>query len=94
MIKEIHCFGTSHTEGGGFEFMHREKSTELKKFYTEEPFTKENYSYPGNLQKLVGKDIKVYNHAKSGYGNERMYRLVYEILNNKKPNQQAVSLNT
>jgi hypothetical protein len=92
MIKEIHCFGTSHTEGGGFEFMNREKSTELKKFYTEEPFTKENYSYPGQLQKLVGKDIKVYNHAKSGYGNERMYRLAYEVLNNKISNDEKLLL--
>jgi hypothetical protein len=92
MIKEIHCFGTSHTEGGGFEFMNREKNIELKKFYTEEPFTKENYSYPGNLQKLVGKDIKVYNHAKSGYGNERMYRLVYDVLNNGKPNDEKLLL--
>jgi hypothetical protein len=92
MIKEIHCFGTSHTEGGGFEFMNREKNTQLKKFYTEEPFTKENYSYPGNLQKLVGKDIKVYNHAKSGYGNERMYRLVYEVLNDGKPNDEKLLL--
>jgi len=92
MIKEIHCFGTSHTEGGGFEFMHREKNIELKKLYNEQPFTKENYSYPGNLQKLVGKDIKVYNHAKSGYGNERMYRLVYEVLNNGKPNDEKLLL--
>jgi hypothetical protein len=92
MIKEIHCFGTSHTEGGGFEFMHRIRNTELKQFYKEEPFTKENYSYPGNLQKLVGKDIKVYNHAKSGYGNERMYRLVYEVLNDGKPNDEKLLL--
>jgi hypothetical protein len=92
MIKEIHCFGTSHTEGGGFEFMHREKNIELKKFYNEQPFTKENYSWPGQLQKLIGNDIKVYNHAKSGYGNERMYRLVYEILNNGKPNNEKLLL--
>ena len=92
MIKEIHCFGTSHTEGGGFEFMHKEKNIELKKFYKEEPFTKENYSYPGQLQKLVGKDIKVYNYAKSGYGNERMYRMVYDVLNNGKPNDEKLLL--
>jgi hypothetical protein len=92
MIKEIHCFGTSHTEGGGFEFMHREKNIELKKFYKEQPFTKENYSWPGQLQKLIGRDIKVYNHAKSGYGNERMYRLVYDILNNKTPNDEKLLL--
>jgi hypothetical protein len=92
MIKEIHCFGTSHTEGGGFEFMHKEKGIELKKFYKEQPFTKENYSYPGQLQKLIGNDIKVYNHAKSGYGNERMYRLVYDVLNNGTPNDEKLLL--
>jgi hypothetical protein len=92
MIKEIHCFGTSHTEGGGFEFMHKIRNMELKKFYKEEPFTKENYSWPGQLQKLIGNDIKVYNHAKSGYGNERMYRLVYDILNNETPNDEKLLL--
>jgi len=92
MIKEIHCFGTSHTEGGGFEFMHKIRNIELKKFYKEEPFTKENYSWPGQLQKLIGNDIKVYNHAKSGYGNERMYRLVYDILNNETPNDEKLLL--
>jgi hypothetical protein len=92
MIKEIHCFGTSHTEGGGFEFMHKEKGIELKKFYNEQPFTKENYSYPGQLKKLVGSDIKVYNHSKSGYGNERMYRLVYDVLNNGTPNDEKLLL--
>jgi len=92
MIKEIHCFGTSNTEGGGFEFQHSSRNTELRKIYTEEPFTKENYSWPGNLQKLVGNDIKVYNHAKSGYGNERMYRLAYEVLNNETPNNQKLLL--
>jgi hypothetical protein len=92
MIKEIHCFGTSNTEGGGFEFQHSSRNTELRKIYTEEPFTKENYSWPGNLQKLVGNDIKVYNHAKSGYGNERMYRLAYEVLNNETPNNEKLLL--
>lgn len=91
-MKEIHCFGTSHTDGGGFEFQYDSKNIELKKFYNEEPFTKENYSYPGHLQKLVGNDIKVYNHAKSGYGNERMYRLAYDILNNKTPNNEKLLL--
>lgn len=92
MIKEIHCFGTSHTEGGGFEFMNKIKNIELKKFYKEEPFTKENYSWPGQLQKLFGKDVKIYNHAKSGYGNERMYRLAYDVINNKTPNDEKLLL--
>jgi hypothetical protein len=92
MIKEIHCFGTSHTEGGGFEFMHKIRNVELKKFYKEEPLTKENYSWPGQLQKLIGNNIKVYNHAKSGYGNERMYRLAYDVLNNGTPNDEKLLL--
>jgi hypothetical protein len=92
MIKEIHCFGTSHTEGGGFEFMHKIRNIELKKFYKEEPLTKENYSWPGQLQKLIGNNIKVYNHAKSGYGNERMYRLAYDVLNNGTPNDEKLLL--
>jgi hypothetical protein len=91
-MKEIHCFGTSHTDGGGFEFQCDSNSIELKKFYNEQPFTKENYSYPGQLQKLIGNDIKVYNHSKSGYGNERMYRLAYDVLNNKTPNKEKLLL--
>ena len=91
-MKEIHCFGTSHTEGGGFEFQYDSKNIELKKFYKEEPFTKQNYSWPGQLQKLVGNDVKVYNHSKSGYGNERMYRLTYDELNNTTPNNEKLLL--
>lgn len=82
MIKEIHCFGTSYTEGGGFEFNSNDRKHILSKIYNEEPKTKFNYSYPGQLQKLIGNDIKVFNHAKSGYGNERMYRLVHELISN------------
>jgi hypothetical protein len=82
MIKEIHCFGTSYTEGGGFEFDSNHRKDILSKIYKDEPKTKFNYSYPGQLQKLVGDDIKVFNHAKSGYGNERMYRLVHDMVSN------------
>ena len=80
MIKEIHCFGTSHTHGGGFEFFNRERESKLKKIYTEKPFTQFNYSWPGQLQKLIGDGVKVYNHAKSGYGNERMYRIAHDLV--------------
>lgn len=83
MIKEIHCFGTSYTEGGGFEFNSGDRKHILSKLYNDEPKTKFNYSYPGQLQKLLGDDIKVFNHAKSGYGNERMYRLAYDIISNE-----------
>lgn len=82
MIKEIHCFGTSHTEGGGFEFFNQNRASKLKKIYTEQPFTQFNYSYPGQLQKLIGSGVKVFNHGKSGYGNERMYRIAYDLIMN------------
>jgi hypothetical protein len=82
MIKEIHCFGTSHTEGGGFEFFNQEIASKLKKIYTEKPFTQFNYSYPGQLQKLIGGGVKVFNHGKSGYGNERMYRIAFDLIMN------------
>ena len=63
MIKEIHCFGTSHTAGGGFEFFNKENASKLKKTYTERPFTQFNYSYPGQLQKLIGNGVKIFNHG-------------------------------
>jgi hypothetical protein len=80
MVKEIHCFGTSFTAGGGFEFFNKEKKEKLLENYNEEPFTQFYYSYPGQLQKLVGDGVKVFNHGKSGYGNERMYRKAFEII--------------
>ena len=76
-IKEIHTFGTSHTEGGGFEFEYKPELFELYKDSGEE-FKKFNFSWPGQLQKLS--NIKVVNHAKSGYGDERMYRKFFKIL--------------
>ena len=81
-----------HSPVKGFEFQSDSNNIELKKFYNEQPLTKENYSYPGQLQKLIGNDIKVYNHSKSGYGNERMYRLAYDVLNNKTTNKEKLLL--
>ena len=80
MIKEIHCFGTSFTHGCWFEFHSNLKRENLLKYYKEKPFTQFNYSWPGQLQKLIGDGVRVYNHAKSGYGNERMYRIAYDLI--------------
>jgi len=84
-IKHIHCFGTSHTAGGGFEFdgSDLERSNLIKKLYSsvDTPLTQYNFSYPGQLQKFIGNDIKVHNHAKQGYGNDRMYRILHKITN-------------
>lgn len=84
-IKYIHCFGTSHTAGGGFEFNStvKERDDIIREYYSidDEEQTQFNYSYPGQLQKFISDDIKVFNHAKQGYGNDRMYRIFYDIIN-------------
>ena len=82
-IKYINCFGTSFTAGGGFEFGGTSdvRNNFLKFFYSglnEEP-TQFNFSYPGQIQRLNSK-IKINNYAKNGYGNDRMMRLVYDII--------------
>lgn len=85
-IKNIHCFGTSFTAGGGFEFesLSNDRRETLSSFYrySNEDLTQYNFSYPGQLQKLLGNDFKVYNHGKNGYGNETIYRKVYDIISN------------
>jgi hypothetical protein len=95
MIKEIHTFGTSFTAGGGYffdipeEILNseaakreglRERVQALHDTHTEEPKTMLHYSWPGQLQVLLGDDVKVYNHAKEGFGNETMYRITNDIL--------------
>jgi hypothetical protein len=83
-IKYIHCFGTSYTAGGGFEFdsVSDHRRYFLKSIYghLDENFTQYSFSYPGQLQKLLGKHIKVFNHGKNGYGNELLYRKIYDIV--------------
>ena len=87
MIKEIHCFGTSFTEGTGFEWWKYEVVKEIYRPYIDEYPKKETsfpFSWPGQLKKLLPKNIKVSNYAKCGWGNERVYRKVMEIV--KQPN--------
>ena len=83
-IKYIHCFGTSHTAGGGFEFNSNnpDRNALLETYYSIEGEEKSqfNFSYPGQLQKFVGTNIKVYNQAKQGYGEDRMRRVFSEII--------------
>tara|TARA_R110001632_G_scaffold232816_1_gene374749 strand:+ start:640 stop:1503 length:864 start_codon:yes stop_codon:yes gene_type:complete len=92
MIKYIHCFGTSFTAGGGHEFDAITPSRNIDSSYNKqliyhystkfpnEELTRFNCSWPGQLQKLFGKDIKVNNLAESGYGNDRLCRLTWEII--------------
>ena len=96
MIGKIYTFGTSCTAGGGFEFncvyKHRDlrgnitrktRGEFIKSIYNEKPYTQNNYSFPGQLQKLLDiekSNIKVINISKQGYGNERIYRKFFDIL--------------
>jgi len=94
MITDIYCFGSSYTAGGGFEFdsnwfdsTDSEFTENIKNWkeyldsQTETPKTHWHYSWPGQLQKLVGKNIKIHNLAKQGNGNQRTLRLVYDLIN-------------
>lgn len=89
-IKKIHCLGTSFSAGGGFEFDSPQQDTKiLKSLYkqTNEKLIPKNFSWPGQLEKLLPKNIKVLNHAKSGFGNERMYRISDKLISDKNFNK-------
>lgn len=88
-IKYIHCFGTSYTAGGGFEFDGVTPNDNAYTFYgdIDLPLTQYNFSYPGQLQKVLSDNVKVINHAKNGYGDERTFRLLYDIVNDSKFNK-------
>jgi hypothetical protein len=81
-IKNIYCFGTSYTAGGGFEFQPGSKLNKLYK-HLGIPLTQYNFSWPGLLQSIVNDNIKVHNLAKNGYGNERLYRKTLDIIQSK-----------
>jgi hypothetical protein len=91
-IKYINCFGTSFTAGGGFEFEGNsfERIGFLNNLYSkhEIELTQFRFSYPGQLEKLIDNNIIVINYGKNGYGNDRMYRQVYEIVNNPDFNKE------
>lgn len=54
--------------------------------FPNEERTQENFSFPGQFQNLcndLNLDIKVVNISKQGYGNERIYRKFYDLLQSK-----------
>ena len=92
-IKNIHTFGTSFTAGGGYEFDSNGKREILYNLYKhlDEELTRYNFSWPGQLNKLLkSHKIQVHNHAESGYGNQRMYRYTYDIINSKNFNKDEL----
>lgn len=86
-MKTIYTFGTSFTAGGGFEWGSNDENRNnlLKEFYgkIEIPKTQFDFSWPGHLSRLLDNKIKFINHAKNGYGNERLYRKVWEVVTDK-----------
>jgi hypothetical protein len=91
-IKYINCFGTSFTAGGGFEFEGDSefRTNILNDLYSkyEIDLTQFRFSYPGQLQKLIENNIRITNYGKNGYGNDRIYRQVYEIVNSPDFNKE------
>lgn len=85
-INQIHTFGTSHTQGGGFEWDKTDSSKKLEllqKFYShlDIPKKQEHFSWPGQLHQKTG--VEVINHGQSGFGDEKMYRSFYTLLEDK-----------
>ncbi len=86
---EIRTFGTSFTQGGGFEYWRKPTTKKVYEGFTPmKDNTHFEFSWPGQLDKLV--DCKVSNYAKCGHGNERIYRLVYEQTTDPKFNPNDI----
>ena len=76
MIKKIYCFGTSHTAGGGF---HDKNVKNVYKNIVDNP-SMETCSWPGIFKTYLDKNIELINLAECGAGNERIYRLVFDLI--------------
>ena len=84
MIKKIYAFGTSHTAGGGFEYnTDRTNPSIYKKILDSENHF--DYSYPSILGRML--DIDVINHAKQGFGYERVNRKILEVISDESFNK-------
>ena len=81
-IKYINCFGTSFTQGGGFEYW-RQNGIRIAYQGLGSMIGQSHYdfSWPGQLQKYLGDDYQVKNYGKCGFGNERIYRKAHDIIN-------------
>ena len=86
-IKKIHGFGTSFTEGGGFEFDMEHVYKNATPYHDYEHIFKKygigrdkhDYSWL-NFLSLYIDNTDIINHAKSGYGNQRLVREVFDLI--------------
>jgi hypothetical protein len=84
-MKEIYCFGTSQTAGGGYEFDAPSKWDWPVDYWFieyEGEKTQSNFSYPGRLQS-ISNEYKVFNMGKSGHGNDRSIRKAFDVIKSK-----------
>ena len=83
-IKYINCFGTSFTQGGGFEYWSHHRGIKIAYDGLGPMVDKTHweFSWPGQLQKYLGDTYQVRNFAKCGFGNERIYRKTHDMINN------------
>ena len=94
-MKEIYCFGTSQTAGGGYEFDSPSKWDWPEDYWFieyEGEKTQSNFSYPGRLQS-ISNEYKVFNLGKSGHGNDRSIRKAYDVIkSNEKLSNKEISI--
>ena len=75
-IKYINCFGTSFTQGGGFEYWKNQNGIKIAYQGLGSMIGQSHYGFScklGQLQKYLGDDYQVKNYGKCGFGNERIY---------------------
>jgi hypothetical protein len=77
MIEKIYCLGTSHTRGGGFH--EKDKVKSVYRHIVNEP-SMDTLSWPGVFKTFLSEKIDVLNLAECGAGNERVYRLIFDII--------------
>jgi len=81
-MKKIHILGTSFSIGGGMDWGSAGRNDVLEQIYKfiDEPKTIDNYSWPGQLKRLIDdENVEIINHSKCGFGNELIYRKIFEI---------------
>jgi len=81
-MKKIHILGTSFSVGGGLDWGTPGRNDILHHIYkfVDEPKTIDNYSWPGQMKRLIkDNNVEIINHAKCGFGNELIYRKIFEI---------------
>jgi hypothetical protein len=79
----IHCFGDSWVQGIGTEWKPGDGRIPMEERYREGDIwqnTYSEYSWPGQLRKLIKDNIEVKNYGSAGYSNQDIYKSIMETL--------------